>query len=640
MKSIYFFLAVFIVNTITAQTQRMVLIEEFSGANCGPCAAANPAVNTLMANNTSKVIFLKYQVDIPSADPILYPQTSAVVDPRMTFYGVNSAPEGYQDGLAVGDGHVSRITQTTINTAYAVTSPFFMRLNASLTPNNDSINFQLVVKAAQDFNGVGLKAYLAVAETEINFATPPGSTSEKDFHHVVRGMHPNASGTTLNSTWLNGDSTVISGKIKVPSVVYSLDRLELVAWVQSATYKNVYQSVKVSPLALGSQMVELNINDNTLKPGLCESSINSSYNIQNTSNVTLTSCSLRKKMALVGGTTNTITQDWTGNLGLNQIWTANESLPIPAEGVYSLLTELYNINFLNGADINRMNNATSKMYFSRMRDAVRAPLDYYFEGFESATSTVGRRFTNTTMAEISAEYAANVKSGAGGFGTSTRSYFFDGFNAVEGVVLSLMTDKINMTTFPSSYLFFDYAHRRYSTGTSERLQVEVSTDCGATWTTLWDKSGATLATNATALTTAFTPTATNWKKDSVSLAAYAGATELMARFKFTSDYGNNVWIDNIIIGSGSRVTGIEENVLSARMSVFPNPSNGLYQLTFDEKLDKNAEFKVFDMSGKLVLSKNIVNEIEPIDLSNFNKGIYQLRVTSANKTGITKLIKN
>jgi hypothetical protein len=287
-----------------------------------------------------------------------------------------------------------------------------------------------------------------------------------------------------------------------------------------------------------------------------------------------------------------------------------------------------------------MNNSTTKMYFTKARDAVRTPVDYYFEGFESATSTVGKRFTNTTMAQINAEYAANVKSGAGGFGTSTRAYFFDGFNAPSGVVLSLITDKIDMTAFPSSYLYFDYAHRRYSANETERLQVEISTNCGSTWTTLWNKAGATLATNASSLTSSFTPTAANWKKDSISLSAYSGATELMARFKFTSDYGNNVWIDNLIIGSASTITGIEENVLSAKISILPNPSSGIFQLNFDTSLDNGATYQVYDLNGKMILSNKINNVKETIDLSNFNKGIYQLKVSASNQTGVIKLIKN
>ena len=45
----------------SSNAQRMSIYEEFSGENCGPCAASNPALWTLMSANTSKVILVKYQ---------------------------------------------------------------------------------------------------------------------------------------------------------------------------------------------------------------------------------------------------------------------------------------------------------------------------------------------------------------------------------------------------------------------------------------------------------------------------------------------------------------------------------------------------------------------------------------------------
>ena len=37
-----------------AQTQRRVLVEEFTQASCGPCAAVNPAFNVMLSANAEK----------------------------------------------------------------------------------------------------------------------------------------------------------------------------------------------------------------------------------------------------------------------------------------------------------------------------------------------------------------------------------------------------------------------------------------------------------------------------------------------------------------------------------------------------------------------------------------------------------
>jgi hypothetical protein len=36
------------------QSQRLVLLEHFTQASCGPCATYNPQINTMLANNPDK----------------------------------------------------------------------------------------------------------------------------------------------------------------------------------------------------------------------------------------------------------------------------------------------------------------------------------------------------------------------------------------------------------------------------------------------------------------------------------------------------------------------------------------------------------------------------------------------------------
>jgi hypothetical protein len=77
-----------------------------------------------------------------------------------------------------------------------------------------------------------------------------------------------------------------------------------------------------------------------------------------------------------------------------------------------------------------------------------------------------------------------------------------------------------------------------------------------------------------------------------------------------------------------------------KLAFLPNPSSGIFQLNFDTSLDNGATYQVYDLNGKMILSNKINNVKETIDLSNFNKGIYQLKVSASNQTGVIKLIKN
>jgi Pregnancy-associated plasma protein-A len=85
---------------------------------------------------------------------------------------------------------------------------------------------------------------------------------------------------------------------------------------------------------------------------------------------------------------------------------------------------------------------------------------------------------------------------------------------------------------------FDVAYRKRVAGSNDRLQVDISTDCGATWTNIYNKSGNTvapndLAANTTLLTTEYFPTvSTDWRTETLSLMSYVSATSDQVRFRF------------------------------------------------------------------------------------------------------------
>src|SRR4029077_4732104 len=55
--------------SVSAQSPRVSLYEEFTGETCPPCAATNPGLNTklLSVTNATRIVALKWQVPIPSA---------------------------------------------------------------------------------------------------------------------------------------------------------------------------------------------------------------------------------------------------------------------------------------------------------------------------------------------------------------------------------------------------------------------------------------------------------------------------------------------------------------------------------------------------------------------------------------------
>lgn len=236
-----------------AQTQRLVFVEEFTQASCGPCASANPAFNSLLAANTTKAVSLKYQTSWPGVDP-MNAQNPNEVATRVTYYGVAGVPDAYMDGNIYAGGSPSGITQSSINTEYAVASPFSVNLVHWFNAANDSIFINCEVTATQNTTLTTGKLRIAMMEKTITFGTPPGSNGETVFYNVMRKMYPNASGTTLVSSWTTGQKKTVSFKAKIPTYIYSKPQIAVVAWIQDDSNKNVKQSAFSSsagtPLAL------------------------------------------------------------------------------------------------------------------------------------------------------------------------------------------------------------------------------------------------------------------------------------------------------------------------------------------------------------------------------------------------------
>ncbi len=160
---------------------------------------------------------------------------------------------------------------------------------------------------------------------------------------------------------------------------------------------------------------------------------------------------------------------------------------------------------------------------------------------------------------------------AGAFGTSPGCMKMDHFSGqmdITGQLDHLMMPRVDLSTATAgTTLDFAVAYKQYNTATSERLMVKVSTDCGATWSTVYDKEGAALST-APAGTAAFTPTATQWRTDYVDLTEVLGEPDVLFMFVTESNFGNNMYLDEIRIGN---TVGIDED-LAFTFNMYPNPA--------------------------------------------------------------------
>ena len=113
----------------------------------------------------------------------------------------------------------------------------------------------------------------------------------------------------------------------------------------------------------------------------------------------------------------------------------------------------------------------------------------------------------------------------------------------------LVAPTFNFTGWGGGFVSFHYAYKTYNATDHDTLEVVVSTNCGASWTSLWKKGGNQLATEAGNASNNWTPTAAQWTSTPVivSLNAYTSSGNILVAFRSTNRYGQNVYIDDINI---------------------------------------------------------------------------------------------
>ncbi len=242
------------------------------------------------------------------------------------------------------------------------------------------------------------------------------------------------------------------------------------------------------------------------------------------------------------------------------------------------------------------------------------------EGFENGFVPTGFEINNPAN---NAQWS--LSSTAGAYGNSTHSAIFDNYNndsqgGIDDLIMHFDASAIQSNPF----LKFDVAYARWGAGYSDTLEVLVSTDCGTTYQSLYLKGGTTLATSPD-FQDFFTPTADQWRTDSVDLAPFSGQTNVQVAFRNRGYFGNNIYLDNINIGSSVSV----EEVYTNEIHVYPNPVEKGQELFISYPGD--ATIQLLDAKGSLIYSAKGSKETHfSIDKS-IASGVYMVQVSTPTK---------
>ena len=174
---------------------------------------------------------------------------------------------------------------------------------------------------------------------------------------------------------------------------------------------------------------------------------------------------------------------------------------------------------------------------------VMSPLTMpYVEGFESGLdwAVLNDDGGNTWEYTTSASYS--------GIGGSLMMNNYSGNTA--GELDDAVSPSIDLSVMESAQLTFKYAYaQKNSTADNDVLKFYISKDCGNTWSLRWGSTGTTLAGTNGVQSALFAPTTTTqWQEVIIANISTLFLTEnFRFKFEFTSDDGNNLYIDDINI---------------------------------------------------------------------------------------------
>ena len=642
-----------------AQTtfSRTSLYEEFTSENFGIWYPTEPLLNTLFLTNPNPklVIPIKWAVPIPSvpsntwslyqtnkaeinwrcksssgntlaAGPstLAYGYTSQNTSTDVVTNGINSGFTGRFDGqhqwvFGAASDDPSSVNNAVILSAQSQTTNFSIVMTPSWSPTFTNCVVTVTIESSSSFTAIGALMFrLCLVERVINFATPPGINGEKVFNDVVRKSYPTtivsgsvtSMGTPLNSNWVTAQTQTFTINCNIPNYIQDLSQMAFVGFVQDDGDRKIYQAARTPEAAIPNDIKA----DSLYIPLSCNGVITPSFMVQNLGLVGITALTITP---YIDGIAQTII-NYTGNIAGG----ANATIALPNyTASYGSHTFSATITGVSGGDINAINNTTKAKF--GVSNLTSSGITEHFATFPPA---------NWYVLNYDFEPATWGLGTTGGFGTSATCAKYDFWNILGwgGEFDDLVFPALNLLGNIYIVLTFDVAYAQY-TNQNDKLEVMVSTDCGATWQNVYSKQGANLSTAPSHSTSPFVPSPTQWRTETVNLPSLANQPNAILKFVATSDFGNNLYIDNVNIAQPSLIKKSNSTIISCEL--FPNPTSDLTTLSINLSENEIIGITIINSIGQTMYSsKNTsfyggVNNIS-LNTEDWMQGVYFVNIST------------
>lgn len=171
-----------------------------------------------------------------------------------------------------------------------------------------------------------------------------------------------------------------------------------------------------------------------------------------------------------------------------------------------------------------------------------------------------------------------------------------------GETYSFTLPPINVKKVGRPIISFKLAYAQRDSESRDVLQVLLSDNCGQFWFPQWSQSAEMLATVNDYKPWPFTPDASDFKEVSFDLFGLGmhNSEHLLVRFEFSSQGGNDIFIDDIKIGNPP--VAVSEQPAPLAVSVYPMPVSQELHLALNTPQTDELSFVIRDMLGKVLYS--------------------------------------
>jgi hypothetical protein len=647
----------FFTAALSGQVERMVLIEEFTNASCGPCEDQNPEFNALLNANLDKVVPIKFQTEFPGFDPYNEDNPNEVAARRALYPEVTGVPTAAIDGQVPtndygGGGLATWIdnqgngynggpygyNQAVLDYAASVPTTIGIEINATIPDftATDTITIDITNVDTAAFTA-NANLFVALVELENKWPEPPGATSEAEFTHVMRKMFPNANGTSIGT--IPGDTTIsIELEVNIPSYIYDLSQLAFVGFIQNQTDRSVVNATITDPLPVPSIYPSLTFGDDNSNVGgsLCERTYTPSIEVINNGSVDVTEFNFildNNGEQTVVPVTDTLFIDSTTSLSL-------DAIDLPA-GLSNFRYAINNVNGQGGTRlVNTLESISETTSVPAAEQTTETEISYGFEEDVNFTETPNGMILNNPsdfMRIVSSQNLPMPTGPVGGYGESDQSLFVNFWQWNPQASPPNRGDMVLAREFsidPEAselLISFDRAHAQFNQS-NDGLEGYISYDCGENWTRVYSKSGSTLSTTNPS-GSFFTVGPDQWETDSITIELDGTQSSALFKFEAISTFGNGLYLDNIKAEGVTVVSSVDPVIFDQNPTVYPNPSAGQSTLAFQVREQKQMNITLYNAMGQA--THTIADRVfaagsyrMPLSLGQNSNGMYRIVFTT------------